>query len=183
MLKDHSPAVSIPRLQTARLTLREYRMADFDAFAAHLRDEESMVFIGPHDRRTAWRIFGANTAGWLLQGAGWWAIERRDSGALVGNVGAFFREGWPEIELGWNTFRAFWGQGIASEAATEVLRHVFEEREERRATALVDPGNARSLRVAARLGLTYEAQVDLFGTLVGRYTKARSQATRPTPTR
>src|SRR5580704_9655047 len=159
MLKEHSPAISIPRLQTLRLTLREYRMADFDAFAAHVGDDESMAFLGVKDRRTAWRIFGANTAGWLLQGAGWWGIERRDSGALVGCIGAFFREGWHEI---------------ASEAATEVLRHVFEERGERRATALVDPGNARSLRVAARLGMTYEAQADLFGTPVGRYVKARA---------
>ena len=111
--------------------------------------------------------------GWVLQGAGWWAIERSDSGALVGSVGAFFREGWPEIELGWNTFRAFWGQGIAREAATEVLRHVFEERGEPMATALVDSGNAPSLRVAARLGMTYESEVDLFGKPVGRYVKAR----------
>jgi RimJ/RimL family protein N-acetyltransferase len=173
MLKEHSPAVRIPRLQTVRFTLREYCMADFDAFAAHLGDEESMAILGVNDRRAAWRIFAANTAGWLLQGAGWWAIERRDSGELVGNVGAFFREGWPEIELGWNTFRAFWGQGIASEAATEVLRHIFEERAERRATALVDPDNARSLRVAACLGMTYESEVDLFGTPVGRYVKSR----------
>jgi RimJ/RimL family protein N-acetyltransferase len=176
MLTEHSPAVSIPRLQTLRLTLREYRMADFDAFAAHLGDEESMAIHGVNDRRTAWRIFGANTGGWLLQGAGWWAIERRDSGVLVGNIGAFFREGWPEIELGWNTFRVFWGQGIASEAASEVLRHVFEERGERRATALVHHGNAPSLRVAAHLGMTYESQVDLFGTPLGRYVRARGYA-------
>jgi RimJ/RimL family protein N-acetyltransferase len=148
-------------------------MADFNAFAAHLADEESMAILGVSDRRTAWRIFAANTGGWLLQGAGWWAIERRDSGALVGTVGAFFREGWPEIELGWNTFRSFWGQGIAREAATEVLRHVFEERGERRVTALIASGNARSLRVGAHLGMTYESQVDLFGTPVGRYVKAR----------
>ncbi len=78
----------------------------------------------------------------------------------------------PRFELGWNTFRAFWGQGIASEAATEVLRYVFEERGEPKATAFVDPGNTQSLRVIARLGMTYESQVDLFGTSVGRYGKA-----------
>ena len=174
MLRDYSPAVSVPRLDTARLTLREYRMADFGNFAAHLADAQSMAFLGVHDRRTAWRIFGANAAGWLLQGAGWWTIERRDSGAVVGNVGAFFREGWPEVELGWNTFRAFWRQGIATEAATEVLRYVLEDRGEGRATALVDAGNAPSLRVATALGMTYDSEVDLFGTPVGRYVKARA---------
>jgi RimJ/RimL family protein N-acetyltransferase len=177
MLKDHSPPIRIPRLETPRLTLREYRMADFDAFAAHLADEQTMAFLGGGlDRRTAWRIFGANTAGWVLQGAGWWAVERRESGALVGNVGAFFREGWPDIELGWNTFRDGWGQGIAGEAAAEVLRYLFEERGESTVTAFVDPSNARSLRVAAALGMAYEHDAELFGKPVGRYVKVRGAA-------
>jgi RimJ/RimL family protein N-acetyltransferase len=94
---------------------------------------------------------------------GWWAVELRESGALVGNVGAFFRETWPEIEIGWNTFHAYWGQGIATEAATEVVRYAFEVRGERRVTALIDPLNASSLRVAAHLGMTYEADADFFG--------------------
>lgn len=172
-MPDHSAPVSVPYLHTRRLTLREYRLSDFDAFAAHLADPQTMTFLGaPIDRRNAWRIFGVNTGGWMLQGAGWWAVEQRDTGALVGNVGAFFRETWPEIELGWNTFRAFWGQGLASEAASEVLRYVLEVRKERRATALIDPGNASSLRVAAHLGMTYESDADLFGERVGRFVKA-----------
>jgi RimJ/RimL family protein N-acetyltransferase len=150
-------------------------MADFDAFAAHLADEQTMTFQGGAlDRRTAWRIFGANTAGWVLQGAGWWAVERRESGALVGNVGAFFREGWPDIELGWNTFREAWGQGVASEAAAEVLRYLFEDRGESRVTAFVGAANARSLRVAAGLGMAYERDAELFGKPVGQYVKVRS---------
>jgi len=171
-MEDHSPPVSVPRLQTRRLTLREYRMDDFDAFAAHLADPRATTFVGTHDRRNAWRIFGSNAGGWLLQGVGWWAVELRESGALVGNVGAFFRETWPEIEIGWNTFHAYWGQAIATEAATEVVRYVLEARGERRVTALIDPLNAASLRVAAHLGMTYEADADFFGKLIGRYVRA-----------
>ncbi|MGD0529981.1 MAG: GNAT family N-acetyltransferase [Polyangiaceae bacterium] len=170
-MPDQSPPVSVPRLHTARLTLREYRMSDFDRFAANLADEDAMTFVGVQDRRTAWRIFGCNTGGWLLQGVGWWAVELRD-GTLVGNVGAFFREPWPEIEIGWNTMRAHWGQGFATEAATEVVRYVFEERRERRVTALIDARNTASLRVAAALGMTYEADTEIFGKIVGRYVRA-----------
>jgi RimJ/RimL family protein N-acetyltransferase len=171
-MQDHSPPVSIPRLHTARLTLREYRMSDFDAFAANLADEDAMTFLGVHDRRTAWRIFGCNTGGWLLQGVGWWAVELRESGILVGNVGAFFRETWPEIEIGWNSLRPHWGQGFASEAASEVVRYAFEVRRERRVTALIDPRNAASLRVAGNLGLAYESDTELFGKTIGRYVRA-----------
>ena len=28
---------------------------------------------------------------WLLNGAGWWSMENRQTGQLVGSVGAFFR--------------------------------------------------------------------------------------------
>jgi RimJ/RimL family protein N-acetyltransferase len=172
-MTDHSPPVSIPRLQTARLTLREYRMGDFDAYAANLADPDATTFIEKVDRRSAWRNFSGQTGAWLLQGAGWWAIEIRDTGELVGNVGAFFREGWPEIELGWVTLRRFWGQGFASEAAGEAARYSLDVRRERRVTALIEAGNAASLRVAQRLGMRHEADVELWGKPVGRYARTR----------
>lgn len=172
MAEDRSPPVSVPRLRTQRLRLREYRMADFDAFATHFADPISMEILGVQDRRNAWRIFSSNMGGWILQGTGWWAVEPLEGGPVVGYVGAFFRETWPEIEIGWGTFRAHWGRGFAGEAVAEVLRWVFEERKERRATALIDAKNARSLRVAEKLGMTYESETELFGEPVGRYVKS-----------
>ena len=170
---DGSPAVSIPRLQTPRLALREYRMPDFDAFAAHLSDAEAMTFIGLADRKSAWRIFGCQAGLWLLQGAGWWAVELRETGELVGTVGAFFREGWPEMEIGWSTLRAFWGRGIATEAAGEAIRYALEVRGERRVTALIDAANTPSLRVAAHLGMAHAGDTTLWEKPVGRYARAR----------
>jgi len=172
MAEDRSPPVSVPHLRTQRLLLREYRMADFDAFAKHLGDPVSTEFTGSHDRRNSWRIFGCNIGGWLLQGTGWWAVERLEGGGMIGYVGAFFRETWPEIEIGWGTFRAHWGRGYATEAVSEVLRWVFEVRKEKRAIALIDAANKRSLRVAEKLGMKYEAESELFGEPVGRYFKS-----------
>lgn len=166
---DASPPVSVPRLHTARLALREFRAEDFDAFAAHLADPESTAFLGACDRQTAWRIFGCQAGLWLLHGAGWWAVELRATAQVVGTVGAFFRDSIPGIELGWNTYRAFWGQGFASEAAREALRHALEVRGERQARALIDARNAASIRVALHLGLRYDRETELFGTPVERY--------------
>jgi RimJ/RimL family protein N-acetyltransferase len=149
-------------------------MADFDGFAAHLADPLSTEFTGAHDRRNAWRIFGCNIGYWCLQGTGWWAVEPLEGGGMVGYVGAFFRETWPEIEIGWGTFRAHWGHGIATEAVAEVLRWVFEVRKEKRAIALIDAKNLRSRRVADKLGMTYEAETELFGEPVGRYFQSRT---------
>jgi RimJ/RimL family protein N-acetyltransferase len=171
-MQDHSPPVSIPRLETRRLILREYRESDFDAFAAHCADPEATEHWGVLDRRSARRVFAANMGEWMLQGAGWWAVELGESGLLVGLVGAFFREMRPEIELGWHTFRTHWGQGIATEAATEVVRYAFDVRGERRVTALIDTPNTASIRVAAHIGMTYEGDTDFFGKPVGRYARA-----------
>jgi RimJ/RimL family protein N-acetyltransferase len=49
---------------------------------------------------------------------------------------------------------------------------VFDVRRERRVTALIEASNAASLRVAARLEMTYEADTDFYGTPIGRYVLA-----------
>lgn len=171
---DRSPPVSVPRLQTERLSLREPHAEDFDAFATNLADPQAMAFLGAADRQTAWRIFGCQAGLWLLHGAGWWTLELRETGQVVGNVGAFVREGWSGIEIGWNLYCAFWGRGYATEAGAEAVRYAFESRGEPRVRALIAPANASSIRVALRLGLHYEAETELFGKPVGRYTRERA---------
>lgn len=163
----------VPYLHTNRLVLREYRREDFDAFAAHLADPVSAAHLGTVDRQGAWRIFSSQAGLWLLDGAGWWSLEEKESGRLVGHIGAFFREDATVMELGWNTYRAFWGQGFANEAAAAVLRHAFETRREPRVRALIDAENVSSLRVAMRLGMAYEADTPLYGKSVGVYTRER----------
>jgi RimJ/RimL family protein N-acetyltransferase len=51
------------------------------------------------------------------------------------------------MELGWNTYRAFWGQGFANEAAAAALNHALEIRREPKVRALIAAANESSLRV------------------------------------
>jgi RimJ/RimL family protein N-acetyltransferase len=111
---NHVHSVSVPRLHTDRLTLREYRVEDFALFADHLSHPESSAHLGAADRHTAWRIFNSHAGLWLLNQAGWWSVEDRQTGQLVGSVGAFFRDESTVMEMGWNTYRAFWGKGGGS---------------------------------------------------------------------
>ncbi|MBB3221480.1 GNAT family N-acetyltransferase [Pseudoduganella umbonata] len=171
MSAEHSTLV--PRLLTERFTLRAYRREDFDLFADHLMDPESSLHLGSCDRQAAWRLFTSQTGLWLIHGAGWWAIEHSRTGQLVGNVGAFFREGSTVMEMGWNTYRAFWGQGIAYEAAAAVLKHAFDVRGEPKVQALIAAGNDASRRVAERLGMQYATETALYGKPVGCYTLER----------
>ena len=167
----HAFTISVPHLQTERLALREYRLADFDAFADHLAKPESAAHLELADRDTAWRIFSSHAGLWALQGAGWWALELRETGQLVGNVGAFYREKSTVMEIGWNTYRAFWGRGFASEAAASVVDYALQVRREPRIQALITPGNQSSIRVAQRLGMTYEAETEIHGKAIGRFVR------------
>ncbi len=173
---NHSFTTAVPYLHTERLLLREYRRADFDAFAAHLADPISSLHLGAVDRLTAWRIFSSQAGLWLIGGAGWWVAQDRQTGEVVGTVGAFFREQSPVMELGWNTYSEFGGKGFASEAATAALQYAFETRREPTVRALIAAGNDASLGVARRLGLRYEADTDIVGKVVGSYTRARAAA-------
>lgn len=166
---NHAFTASVPYLQTERLTLREYRRDDFDLFADHLANSESSAHLGSADRQTAWRIFGSHAGLWLLHGAGWWSVEDKQTGQLVGSVGAFFREQSTVMEMGWNTYRAFRGKGLAGEAAAAVLNYAFEVRREPKVRALISSGNASSRRVAERLGMTYEMETELHGKAIGSY--------------
>ncbi|MGF6273953.1 RimJ/RimL family protein N-acetyltransferase [Massilia sp. UYP11] len=111
---------------------------------------------------------------WLLHQAGWWSIEDRQTGRLVGSVGAFFRDESTVMEMGWNTYRAFWGKGIANEAAAAVMKHAFEVRREPKVRALIDSGNESSRRVAERLGMTYDMKTALNGKEVDSYVRQRT---------
>lgn len=155
--------------------LREYRREDFDLFAAHLADPVSSAHLASADRHAAWRIFCSQAGQWLIDGAGWWAVEEKATGQTVGNVGAFFREESTAMELGWNTYRACWGQGFANEAAAAVLHHVLAIRREPKVRALIASANESSLRVAKRLGLTYEAETEIYGKAAGMYTRERGR--------
>lgn len=171
---NHAFSISVPRLHTDRLTLREYRLEDFELFANHLSNAESSAHLGSADRQTAWRIFNSHAGFWLLSGAGWWSIEGRQTGQLVGSVGAFFRHESTVMEMGWNTYREFWGKGIANEAAAAVLNYAFEVRREPKVRALIASGNASSRRVAERLGMTYEMNTELNGKEINSYMRERT---------
>jgi RimJ/RimL family protein N-acetyltransferase len=109
----------------------------------------------------------------MLNGAGWWGVELQGTGKLVGTVGAFFRETSPELELGWTVYRRFWRQGFASEAAAAALAYALEAHRRRRAIAHISSTNAASIGVSEKIGMRYEADVDLYTETVARYAVER----------
>ena len=98
-----------------------------------------------------------------------WAVEERTSGRFVGRVGLHFPEGWPDRELGWALAREHWGKGFAFEAASAAMAQAFEGLGWPRVVSLIDAANARSIRLAERLGERPAGDVTVRGHRVRRY--------------
>ncbi len=162
----------IPRLKTGRLLLREPRVADFDAFAVDGADELAGRFVGGAitDRVTAWRRFVSAAGGWVLQGAGWWGVEELSSGVVIGWVGVFRREV-PTLEIGWRIYRPHWGNGYAPEAAAAALTHTKDRLAGERIIAQIAKGNTASIRVAEKIGMQCEGEIDFQGELDWLYVR------------
>lgn len=141
-----------------RLVLRDWQAGDREPFAALNAEREVMRWVGdgrPLDRAGSDALLDLIAEQWRARGFGLWAVEER--GVLVGFCGLtvpwFLPQLLPAVEIGWRLGRAAWGRGLATEAASAVLGHAFEEQGLAEVIATIAPENVRSVRVAEKLGM------------------------------
>lgn len=131
-------------IRTARLLLRRPAQDDIEPLFAILSDPATMRYWStpPHANREV-------TSRWLertiAEGHDEFVIVLGDR--LIGNAGF-----WRDPEVGFVLDRAFTGHGYAFEAVQAVLARAFDVRGLSVVTADVDPRNAASLKLLARLG-------------------------------
>ena len=148
---------AIPTLTTARLVLRPFLPEDLEPYAALNADPEMMRYLGgPIDRAATWRLMAMLLGHWHLRGYGMWALEERATGRFVGRAGLYNEEGWPGIEVAWSVARDRWGRGYATEAGRAALGYAFDVVGAKHVISVMHPENAASIRVAEKLGLTFE---------------------------
>jgi RimJ/RimL family protein N-acetyltransferase len=153
-------------IETERLLLRRPTAADVEDPPAFLADPRVMDFLGGvgDDPR---RVVRSWLEGWETYPAGKLIVETA-AGERIGRVGVNFydpvrwtRSNLPDArpELTWALAYEHWGKGYATEAAVAV-RDWFGRAG---LISLIAPGNARSQRVAERLGATPVETVELPG--------------------
>ena len=109
-------------------------------------------------REEAWRKLLGGHAFWSLLGYGYWAVARRSDGAMIGQIGFadFKRDIFPRIEnipeMGWLFAADAAGQGYATEGGLAALAWVDAAHDKPEVVAIIDTDNARSIRVAEKLG-------------------------------
>jgi RimJ/RimL family protein N-acetyltransferase len=152
----------VPVLHTERLVLRAFTQDDFEPFTHIVSDPEVVRYLdngAPISREECWRGMALFIGHWYLRGYGWWAVEDRRTGDFLGRIGLYNPEGWPGIEVGWLLRRDVWGAGLATEGATAAINFAFDVVGAGHVISLIDPRNARSIRVAEKIGEHFEADV------------------------
>jgi len=145
-------------LETDRLRLRQWTLADRAAFAALNSDARVMEFLSEPLTRAASDAM-ADRCQALLQERGWgfWAAEYKATGEFAGFVGLHIPSAAlpfsPCVEIGWRLAVHHWGKGLATEAAREALRVGFEVLELPAIVSFTALGNARSRAVMRHLGM------------------------------
>lgn len=148
---------AFPVLETPRLLLREFRESDLDGFCTIYSDSAHARFIGGRKPRFAcWEKMTALIGHWQLRGFGRYAIEDKESGEFLGHCGPSHTGFWPEAEVNYSLTPSASGRGVASEALSRVLLHVYEDLGWETAVSLIEPENLRSRRVAQKVGARCE---------------------------
>jgi RimJ/RimL family protein N-acetyltransferase len=151
----------VPELRTERLRMRAPRFDDYERFAEMLGDPLVGAGLGKPDGLTpheAWLDLSVLAGHWALRGFGHWVLEELDGGEVVGRAGLYHPPDWPELEVGWTVAREHWGNGYAPEAGRAVCSWAHSELGVAHILSLIHPENARSMRVAEKLGMTREGR-------------------------
>ena len=146
------------QLETPRLTLRRWRPEDREPFWALNSDPEVLRYLPPITRSQSDALIDKYEAHHAEHGFANWALEERASGALIGSCGlmhvGFDLPFVPAIEIGWRLSATRHGQGLAREAAVEVLRAAFTQLGLDRIVSFTTPANRPSWGLMERLGMT-----------------------------
>lgn len=156
-------------LETPRMVLRRLNMDDLDALAALYADKEVRRFFPDGTDGTLTHAETKAELEWIIEkhygvyGYGTWATIHKETGAFIGRCGLipWHLEDEPDrlqVEVAYLLDKAYWRQGLGTEAARASRDYAFQTLGLERLICLVDPQNTASQKVAAKTGFVFERQ-------------------------
>lgn len=91
---------------------------------------------------------------------GLWATIHRQTGHFIGRCGLlpWTLDGVPEVEVAYLIDKAYWNQGLGTEAARGVRDYAHQTLGLTRLVCLIDEDNRASIRVAEKIGMVFERE-------------------------
>ena len=151
-------------LATDRLILREFIEDDWQATLAYQSDPLYLRYYAwtqrtEEDVRAFVGMFLAQQAE-RPRRKFQLALTLKEGGRLVGNGGVRVRDAaGRQADIGYELDPRFWGRGLATEAARELLRFGFEDLGMHRISGDCVADNAASARVMEKVGMRQEAHM------------------------
>jgi ribosomal-protein-alanine N-acetyltransferase len=154
-------------LETDRLILRQLMPDDPDNLLALYSDPKIRRYF-PEGTLTYEET--KEELEWFLNGhpkhpeLGLWATILKGSDQFIGRCGLlpWTIDGQNEVEVAYLIAREYWRQGLGTEAAQAILQYGFEQLGLSRLICMIDPANIASRRVAEKIGMTLEREMDGF---------------------
>ena len=150
----------LPTLETDRLTLRPLTGADLYDVFDYCSDPLVARYVTwePHRTIDDSRFFLDLVLGkYRLGEVAPWGLAHRRERRIIGTCGfIWWNQTHASAEIGYAMARRYWGQGLMTEAAREIIRFGFDVMRLNRIEACHDTGNPASGRVMEKVGMTYE---------------------------
>ena len=148
-------------IETARLTLREWRDEDRDHFWEMTRDAEMMRYLFPLTREKSDAGIDRQLAHQAEHGHCFWVAECKQDSRAIGYCGIIPpRAPTFEYELGWRFESTCWGQGYAREAAQATIDWAWANLQAQTIVAVTNRVNSRSWGLMERLGMQHDSAED-----------------------
>jgi RimJ/RimL family protein N-acetyltransferase len=146
-------------METERLILRPWRDSDVEELLRLFSDPAVRGGRNIFPERIT-RMAEHSLRQWDRNGFGPWAALDKSTGAWIGRVGLDELQDWPgedKIEVGFELAQAWWGRGLATEAALAALALGFERHGLPRIISVTAAAHTAARRVMEKAGLTYVA--------------------------
>ena len=160
-------------LETNRCFIRELTLDDlddlFELYGGGEIDKYTDSLYPYEEEKEFQRAYIENMYRYF--GYGLWLVFFKENGKLVGRAGLEHREYHDEIELelGYIIGAQYQGQGLATEVCEAILTYAKENTGFERINALIEDGNAASLKLANKLGFVHIEDFALNNKVMHRY--------------
>ncbi|MGX7030694.1 GNAT family N-acetyltransferase [Vagococcus zengguangii] len=140
-------------METEHLLLRPIDLIDVDAMYEYASDEEVSQFVFPTHQSLEET---ANTIAnfFIADSLGKYAIVLKEKQKMIGTIDLQrLDEKNRKAEIGYTLAKDYWGQGLAPEAARQILWLAFDQLKLNVVSALHDVDNPKSGRVMEKIGM------------------------------
>lgn len=147
-------------IETERVILRNFTLIDDEAVLEFNSNVEVQKYTGDVIIHTVQEAKAMITDIWFSDyakyGYGRFAVIYKPDNKVIGFAGLKFLPVMNETDIGFRILPQYWGKGIISEIAADIIQYGFSNLGLKKIIATVMPANVASVKVLEKSGLIYE---------------------------